>query len=131
MSGTQRNVRSMRNVKTSLGGGADDLALAYKAYLRITCLEMERERRMREKESAQKRIAAVDSRMREIDGEKDRLLKAQGERTVDGQHSEDVSEAGGPRTGAEPGRDGRGGVREARPMRRNRRDQDEAFRIRY
>jgi hypothetical protein len=73
--------RGLRDIHT-LAGKADQIALPYKVYMHITCLEMERVRKNQEKKSACQRIAAIDARLLEVDVEKAALLKSVGERTV-------------------------------------------------
>jgi len=51
------------------------------AYMNISCLEMERTRREKERSSAMLRIKNIDRRIKEIEAEKDLLLKRLGERT--------------------------------------------------
>jgi len=50
------------------------------AYMKISCLEMEKARRSKERQSAQLRIANIDARVAELDAEKDALLIGLGER---------------------------------------------------
>jgi hypothetical protein len=50
------------------------------AYMSISCLEMERARREKERQSALTRIQNIEQRIREIEAEKDLLLKGVGER---------------------------------------------------
>ena len=67
--------RGLKNLRT-LSGRVDPSALSYRAYMRITCLEMEKVRRNAERNSAAQRIGEIDSRLREIDKEKRELLEA-------------------------------------------------------
>ena len=69
----------MRNLH-SLSGRADQLAIPYRAYMQITCLEMEKARRDSERRSASQRIAEIDARLREIEAEKTRILGLLAER---------------------------------------------------
>ena len=73
--------KGLRDIRT-LSGRVDMVALPYKAYLRISCLEMERLRREREKASALGRMTMLDGRIQEIEAEKDVLLQGLGERSV-------------------------------------------------
>jgi len=50
----------------------------YRAYMKISCLEMEKARRGSERESAMHRVRIIDERFREIEAEKAALLKALG-----------------------------------------------------
>ena len=67
--------RGVKNIRT-LSGRVDPSALSYRAYMRITCLEMEKVRRSAERSSAAKRIGEIDSRLREIEKEKQELMQA-------------------------------------------------------
>jgi len=71
--------RTMRDIKT-LSGRVDRIANPYMAYMQITCLEMEKARKGREKESALKRLQDLDARLHEIEREKASLLYALAER---------------------------------------------------
>lgn len=53
----------------------------HKAYLRIGSLEMEKARRMKEKEALLARLGVIEARCRELDEEKHRLLKVSGEKS--------------------------------------------------
>jgi hypothetical protein len=67
--------RGLKNIRT-LSGRVDPRALSYRAYMRITCLEMEKVRRGAERRSAAQRIGEIDARLREIEKEKQDLLGA-------------------------------------------------------
>ena len=71
--------RGLRDLRT-LSGRADRLALPYRAYMQISCLEMEKARRNQEKRSASQRIAIIDARLQEVEAEKAVLLQSVGER---------------------------------------------------
>jgi hypothetical protein len=67
----RKGIREIR----SLSGRVDRVSLPYRAYLKISCLEMEKARRTREKESARESIARIDTRLEEIEAEKAALLR--------------------------------------------------------
>jgi hypothetical protein len=71
--------RGLRDVLSPVGRG-DQLAHPYRAYMQITCLEMERARRNQERKAAKQRIAIIDARLREVETEKAALLQSVGER---------------------------------------------------
>jgi hypothetical protein len=71
--------RGVRDIRT-LSGRVDQVALPYRAYMRISCLEMERFRREQEKASSTRRICILNGRIQEIEAEKDDLLRGLGER---------------------------------------------------
>jgi hypothetical protein len=68
------SMRGVRNLRT-LSGRADQMSIPYRAYMQITCLEMEKARRTTERRSASQRIAEIDARMIEIEAEKAEILK--------------------------------------------------------
>ena len=67
--------RGLRELRT-LSGRVDQLSLPYRAYMQITCLEMEKARRRSERKSASQRIVDIDGRLKEIEAEKAALLQA-------------------------------------------------------
>ncbi|MGA2215307.1 MAG: hypothetical protein ABSH31_18685 [Bryobacteraceae bacterium] len=60
----------------TLSGRVDQLALPYRSYMQISCLEMEKARRGVERESARQRIAVIDARLDQIEKAKRELLQA-------------------------------------------------------
>jgi len=75
--------KTMRDIRT-LSGKVDRIANPYMAYMQITCLEMEKARRGRERTSALQRIGNLDGRLRDIEAEKAALLRALAERGAAG-----------------------------------------------
>jgi hypothetical protein len=67
--------RGLTNIRT-LSGRVDQVALPYRAYMQITCLEMEKSRRDREREAANKRVREIDVRLEEIAREQQELFRA-------------------------------------------------------
>jgi hypothetical protein len=67
--------KTMRDIRT-LSGRVDRIANPYMAYMQITCLEMEKVRKGRERESALQRMAVIDGRLRDIETEKAALVRA-------------------------------------------------------
>ncbi len=67
--------RTMRDIKT-LSGKVDRIANPYMAYMQITCLEMEKARKGRERASARQRLETLEARLQEIEVEKASLLRA-------------------------------------------------------
>jgi hypothetical protein len=76
---TRNNAKGLKDIRTH-SGKVDRVGIPYMAYMNISCLEMERARREAEKRSALSRVKNIDRRIREIDAEKDVLLKKLGER---------------------------------------------------
>jgi hypothetical protein len=71
--------KTLRDIRT-LSGKVDRIANSYMAYMQITCLEMEKARKGREKASALQRVEDIDGRLRDIEVEKATLLRALAER---------------------------------------------------
>ena len=67
--------RGLTNMRT-LSGRVDQVALPYRAYMQITCLEMEKSWRDTERKAASKRVREIDARLGEIDKEQKELLRA-------------------------------------------------------
>lgn len=67
--------RALRDLRT-LSGRTDQVSLPYRAYMRITCLEMEKARRGAERRSVSRRIADIDARLRDIEAEKAALMRS-------------------------------------------------------
>ena len=67
-------VRGLRNLRT-LSGRVDKTPAPYRAYMQITCLEMERARRGAERRSAARRVAEIDARISDIEEEKREILR--------------------------------------------------------
>jgi uncharacterized protein involved in exopolysaccharide biosynthesis len=86
--------KTMRDIRT-LTGKVDRIANPYMAYMQITCLEMEKARKGREKASALQRVENLNGRLRDIEAEKTSLLRALAERGA-------ASEAGAPSGGSNP-----------------------------
>lgn len=70
-------LRSMQDVRT-LSGRVDQTFKPYKAFLRISCLEMEKARMEKEKESLQQRLGSIETRLAEMDAEQNLLLESAG-----------------------------------------------------
>ena len=67
--------RGLTNIRT-LSGRVDQVALPYRAYMKLACLEMEKSRRGKEREAANKRVQDIDLRLEEIAKEEQALLRA-------------------------------------------------------
>lgn len=75
-------LRGLRDIRTR-SGRVDSAGVPYLAYMRISCIEMEKARREKEKQSAAARIKNIEGRVAEIEMEKAALLTALGERGRD------------------------------------------------
>jgi len=71
--------RTLRDIRT-ISGRVDRVANPYMAYMQITCLEMEKVRKGRERASMLQRMQLLDNRLRDIEAEKAMLLRALAER---------------------------------------------------
>ena len=67
--------RTLRDIRT-ISGRVDRVANPYMAYMQITCLEMEKVRKGRERASMLQRMQLLDNRLRDIEAEKAMLLRA-------------------------------------------------------
>lgn len=65
----------LNNIRT-FSGKVNHVAAPYRAYMQVTCLEMEKARRSAERQSAMARVTAIDCRLAAIDKEKAGLLRA-------------------------------------------------------
>jgi len=68
-----RNLKSLQDIRTR-AGQIDAAAIPYKAYMKMSCLEMEKFRKERERKSAMIRVNNIDKRFREIEAEKAAIL---------------------------------------------------------
>lgn len=75
MAGPMRSLRDIRTLTGKVAGASHP----YKAYLRISHIEMEKARKTKESEAARELIAAIAARIEEIEAEKQALLAAMGE----------------------------------------------------
>jgi hypothetical protein len=64
-----RNLKSLQDIRTH-AGRVDEAAIPYKAFMKMSCLEMEKFRKERERNSAMTRVNNIDKRFREIEAEK-------------------------------------------------------------
>jgi hypothetical protein len=62
----KRNIRGLQDIRTR-SGNVDRIGHPYIAYMKITCLEMEKARRSQERESAINRVNNIDGRFKEIE----------------------------------------------------------------
>lgn len=68
-------LRGIQNIRT-MSGRVDDKAIPYKAYMKLSVLEMEKHRRGVEKACALEKVRKIDQRFEEIDEEKRLTLLA-------------------------------------------------------
>jgi len=79
---TKLDLRGLRDIRTR-SGSVERSDVPYMAFMKISCLEMEKARREKEKSSAEWRIKNIDARLQEIEGEKKKILIRLGERDSD------------------------------------------------
>jgi hypothetical protein len=65
----------LSNIRT-ISGKVNQVVVPYRAYMQVTCLEMEKARRSAERQSAMARVTAIDCRLAAIDQEKTALLRS-------------------------------------------------------
>lgn len=70
--------RGVKNLRT-FAGRVDQVAIPYRAYMTVSCLEMEKARRNQERKSARQRITDIDVRIAEIEAQKAALLRSAGD----------------------------------------------------
>jgi hypothetical protein len=79
MAHQKRTIRGLQDIRT-IAGKPDIANEPYRAYMRITVLEMEKTRKNKERESALHRVRNIEERFKEIESEKGELLEALGDR---------------------------------------------------
>jgi len=97
---TKRIMRGVQDIKTH-SGRADKAALPYKAYMKLSILEMEKFRRGKEKQNALDKVAQIDQRFRDIETERGEIiaaLESNGERYLRPPDSADTSTVMAPRS---------------------------------
>lgn len=84
-------IRSLQDVRT-LSGRVDQTFKPHKAFLRISCLEMEKARMDKEKESILLRLKSIEKRLEEMAAEKNTLLETVGKPREKSQRTSGVPE---------------------------------------
>jgi hypothetical protein len=79
MRSDKKIIRGVQDIRT-LSGKIDKASIPYKEYMKISCLEMEKFRRGKERESAMHRVNTIDVRLRDIEVEKAALLQSLAEK---------------------------------------------------
>jgi hypothetical protein len=80
MAPPKRTIQGMQDIKT-ISGKPDIVNEPYRAYMRITAIEMEKARKNKERESALHRVRNIEARFKEIEAEKEKLLEALADRS--------------------------------------------------
>ncbi len=68
--------KGLKDIRTLAGRVNQAYSSPYKAYMQLCCLEMEKFRRGKEKESAMHRVKMIDDRFEEIEAEKAAISNA-------------------------------------------------------
>ncbi|SMC70988.1 hypothetical protein SAMN02746065_1089 [Desulfocicer vacuolatum DSM 3385] len=76
-----RSIKGVQNIKTH-AGKVDHVSHPHMAYMRISCLEMEKARKNKEKSGAQKRIDMINQRLMEIEKEKAHIQRILGDTSI-------------------------------------------------
>ncbi len=88
---SSRTLRGLQDIRTH-SGRVREAILPHKAFMRLSCLEMEKFRRAKERESAITRVRNIEARFRDIDAEKTVIMNAMNklnsDSTVDEQKNE-------------------------------------------
>lgn len=84
---SSRTLRGLQDIRTH-SGRVREAILPHKAFMRLSCLEMEKFRRAKERESAITRVRNIDARFRDIDAEKTVILSAMNKLNNDSPSSE-------------------------------------------
>ena len=69
----KRTLRGVQDIKT-LSGRVDEGSIPYKAYMKLSILEMEKFRRNQEKVSALQKVRNIDQRFSDIEAEKQKIM---------------------------------------------------------
>ena len=70
---TKRIMKGVQDIKTA-SGRADERSIPYKAYMKLSVMEMEKYRRGKEKQSALDRVANIEHRFCEIEAEREAII---------------------------------------------------------
>ncbi len=101
---TKRIMRGVQDIKT-LSGRADEGTIPYKAYMKLSILEMEKFRRGKEKQSALERVQHIDQRFQDIEAERQEIMTALETKGIRRRHLPDLDKSSmktAPRTSAGP-----------------------------
>ena len=72
---TKRIMRGVQDIRT-LSAQVDEGTIPYKAYMKLSILEMEKYRRGKEKTSALERVRHIDQRFKDIEKERQEIFAA-------------------------------------------------------
>ena len=78
---TKRIMKGVQDIRT-FSGRANEGSIPYKAYMKLSILEMEKFRRGKEKESALERVRKIDQRFQDIEAARQEIMAALGEKGI-------------------------------------------------
>ena len=99
---SKKIIRGVQDIRT-ISGRVDQAAISYKGYMKLSCLEMEKFRRGKERLSAMQRVDNIDSRFNDIDAEKKMLLRALGDLENSENKKKDIEHNQSPRRSSTTG----------------------------
>jgi len=70
---TKRIMKGVQDIRT-ISGRVDERSIPYKAYMKLSMLEMEKYRRGKEKTSALERVRHIDQRFKDIESERQEIM---------------------------------------------------------
>jgi hypothetical protein len=82
-------IRGVQDIRT-VAGRVNQTFKPYKAFLRISCMEMEKARMIKEKEGLLRRMKSIDTRIEAMETEKNTLLDSIGRPGENGRSSGEV-----------------------------------------
>jgi len=74
----KKTIRGVTDIRTVSSRGGEKSVIPYKAYMRLSVLEMEKHRRGKEKEKALNLLNEIKNRFKEIDAERKEIFKSLG-----------------------------------------------------
>lgn len=86
---TARKIRSLKDIRTNIDSSSQFVE-PYKGYLRLGSLEMERSRKLQERDNLRERLRVIEERCRQLDAEKEVILGIIDHRAADLGHKDKV-----------------------------------------
>jgi len=88
---TKRILRGVQDIKT-ISGRAEGGATTYKAFMKLSILEMEKFRRGKERQNALDKVTQIDQRFQEIEAERQEILATLEDQGIRRQRLPDLKE---------------------------------------
>ncbi|MCX5855940.1 MAG: hypothetical protein NTZ24_15465 [Deltaproteobacteria bacterium] len=92
---TKRIMKGVQDIRT-LSGRVDEGTIPYKAYMKLSILEMEKFRRGKEKQSALERVRKIDQRFQDIEVARQEIMRALGAKGINSRAVSVTPEGAGP-----------------------------------